>query len=91
MLDPQLDTPLGGGDMRAPDANVMASIMNHTMQTTLQEQAQHGHVRPGHADGGGGGVGVPMGPTNQYASVVAQNRPEDLFPNAANWAALALD
>lgn len=87
-LDPDLDTPVGGGEMRAPDPDVMRDIMQDTMMTTYQTQAATGHSRPGAVDGGGGGMGYAP-PADKFAAAVSQHNPEDMFEGAGNWAALA--
>lgn len=87
-LDPDLDTPLGGGDMRLPDPNIMKNIFEDTARTTYMQQAAAGHVRPGAAQGGGGGDGYAPA-ADKFAEIVAQHNPEDLFPGSQNWGALA--
>ena len=87
-LDPDLDTPLNGGDMRPPDPNVMRNIFEDTARTTYAKQAAAGHVRPGASAGGGGGDGFAP-PADKYAEIVSQHNPEELFPGSQNWGALA--
>lgn len=73
-LDPSLDTPLGGGDIRAPDPNVLRNIYDDTMRTTLMEQ---------HA-------AETQGPVaDRFAAQALQSNPEDLFVGSQNWATLA--
>lgn len=86
-LDPDLDTPLNGGEMRAPDPSVMKNIFEDTARTTFLKQAAAGHVRPGASDMGG--EAYAAAPADKFAEIVSQHNPEDLFPGAQNWGALA--
>lgn len=88
MLDPGLDTPLAGGDMRAPNPDVLRSIFEDTARTTYVTQAAAGHTRPSHHDDGGGGMNYSQ-PADRFAAVAAQHSPDELFTGSDQWAALA--
>lgn len=90
VLDPSLDTPIYGGDMRPPDPNVLRSIFEDTARTTYVQQAAAGHTRPSHhEDGGGGGGQMAYAPVDRFAATVANHRPEELFTGSDQWATLA--
>lgn len=90
-LDPTLDTPVGGGDIRPPDPNVLRSIYEDTARTTYAQQAAVGHVGPGAlGDQGAGGAGfAPV--ADRFAEIVSNHNPDELFPGAQNWGALAFE
>lgn len=89
-LDPALDTPLGGGPMRAPDPSVLRDIFEDTARTTYQIQAANGHTQPSHLSGDVGAMpGAISAPADRAAAIVAQSNPEDLFVGSQNWAMLA--
>lgn len=73
-LDPSLDTPIGGGDLRLPDPNVLKGIFDDTMRTTYMQQMQHEQSGQ---------------PADRFAATVSQHNPEDLFVGSQNWASLA--
>lgn len=74
-FDPDLDRPIGGGDLRPPDPNLLRSIYDDTMRTTYVQQQ--------HAETAG-----PM--ASREAAIVANHAPEDLFgASSQNWAMLA--
>ncbi len=75
-----------------PSPDVMREIYADTMNNTLVEQAQEGHINPGHHPGGGGGGMSIGGAGDRFAAAASQHSPEQLFPGAAgNWASLAFD
>lgn len=88
-FDPSLDAPAPAMHMKSIDPALMKSIFDETARTTFAEQASYGHVQPGSYgnDMSNGGTVAP--PADKYAAVVAQSNPEDLFPGAKNWGALA--
>jgi hypothetical protein len=75
-LDPALDTPIGGGDIRPPNQDVLRGIFEDTLKSTFIQQQ----------------VAEKQGPVaDQYAAKVASHSPDELFMGSQNWAALAFN
>lgn len=86
-LDPELDMPYGGGDMRPPNVDIMKDIYADTMESTYVQQLAAGHTTAGSVDPNSG-MGYAA-PADNAAAIVGQHNPEELFEGSQNWAMLA--